>query len=85
MKLRYWILIAVLFMCFPGYAAAELEAIFGNVRDAQTGILLNGVELRTADDSTFSAADGSFQLQSSAAEIVVRLPGYLPQKVSGLK
>ncbi|NOQ41298.1 MAG: GTP-binding protein [Desulfuromusa sp.] len=69
-------------ICFSGYAAAESEPVFGTVRDAQTGALLNGVELRTADDSTFSAADGSFQLQSNDAEIVVRLPGYLPQKIA---
>lgn len=82
MKLRHWVLIIALFIGLPGYAAAELEAIFGTVRDAQTGAFLSGAELHTADDSTFSAADGSFQLQSDAAEIVVRLPGYLPQKVA---
>ncbi len=81
MKLRHLILIGTLLICFPGYAAAELEPVFGTVQDAQTGALLSGVELRTVDDSTFSTADGSFQLQSNDTEIVVRLPGYLPQKV----
>jgi len=81
-KLSHWILVIILLFALPGYAAAELESVFGTVRDAQTGTLLNGVELHTVDDSTFSAADGSFQLQSNDTEIVVRLPGYLPQKVS---
>ncbi|MFK5926102.1 MAG: putative glycoside hydrolase [Desulfuromusa sp.] len=82
MKLRHWTLIAALLICFAGYADAEEEILFGTVRDAQTGALLNGVELHTVDDSTFSTADGNFQLQSNASEIVVRLPGYLPQKVA---
>ena len=81
MKLRHWIIIATLLIGLPGYSAAESEFIFGTVQDAQTGAFLNGVELRTVDDSTFSTAAGSFQLQSDDPEIVVRLPGYLPQKV----
>lgn len=82
MKLYHWILIVTLLIGLPGHATAELESIFGTVQDAQTGALLNGAELRTVDDFTFSTANGSFQLQSDGAEIVVRLPGYLPQKVS---
>ncbi|MCK5912949.1 MAG: hypothetical protein KAG12_03660, partial [Desulfuromusa sp.] len=82
MKLRHWILIVTLLIGIPGYATAELEPIFGTIQDAQTGDLLSGAELRTVDDYTSSAMDGSFQLRSSAAEIVVRLPGYLPQKVA---
>ncbi|MDA3903533.1 MAG: GTP-binding protein [Desulfuromusa sp.] len=81
MKLRDWILIVILLFCLPGYAVAELETIFGTVRDAQSGALLNGVELRTADDTVFSDANGCFQLESNAAEIVVRLPGYLAKKI----
>ncbi|MDX2494509.1 MAG: putative glycoside hydrolase [Desulfuromusa sp.] len=80
-KLRHWTLIVTLLFCMPGHAAAELETIFGTVRDAQSGALLNGVELRTADDAAFSDVDGRFQLESNATEMVVRLPGYLPQKV----
>ena len=82
MKLSHWVLIAILLIGLPGYATAELESVFGTVRDAQTGTLLNGVELHTVDDSVFSTADGSFQLQSNDTEIVVRLAGYLPKKVS---
>ncbi len=82
MKLHHWILIVTLLIGLPGHATAELEYIFGTVQDAQTGALLNGAELRTVDDYTFSTANGSFQLQSGDAEIVVRLPGYLPQKIS---
>ncbi len=82
MKLRHLLLIATFLFSFPGFSAAETETILGTVRDAQTGTLLSGVELRTVDDSTFSAADGSFQLQSNDTEIVVRHPGYLPQKIA---
>lgn len=82
MKIRHLILIAALLISIPGFAAAEMENLFGTVRDAQTGSLLSGVELHTVDDSSFSATDGSFRLLSNANEIVVRLPGYLPQKVA---
>lgn len=82
MKLRHWIFIAALLVGIPGYAAAEVGTIFGTVKDAQTGVVLNGVELHAIDDSTYSDPAGRFQLHSDAAEIVVRLPGYLPQKVA---
>jgi len=81
-KIRHWTLIAALLISLPGFASAEMESLFGTVQDVQTGALLSGVELHTVDDSSFSAADGSFQLQSNDNEIVVRQPGYLPQKVT---
>ena len=82
MALRYWIVIIFLLCHFPGSAAAELETIFGTVRDGESGIRLSGVELHSGDDSTVSTAEGCFQLQSNAAEIIVRKAGYLPQKVA---
>ncbi|MCK5913088.1 MAG: hypothetical protein KAG12_04370, partial [Desulfuromusa sp.] len=82
MKLHHWILIVTLLIGLPEYATAEVESIFGTVRDAQTGALLSGAELHTLDNHTSSDMDGGFQLKSNAAEIVVRIPGYLPQKVA---
>ncbi|SEA71715.1 hypothetical protein SAMN05660420_02942 [Desulfuromusa kysingii] len=72
------IIVAVLIV-LPAYAVAELNPIFGTVRDAKTNALLTDVELRTSDNFTFSNADGSFQLMSDAVEIIVKRPGYLPQ------
>jgi hypothetical protein len=80
--LRYWLIIIVLLLCFPVFATAETATIFGTVRDGESGLLLGGVELHTHDDSTISAADGCFQLHSTATEIIVRKAGYLPQKVA---
>ncbi len=82
MALRYWIVIIFLLCYFPGSAAAELETIFGTVRDGESGILLSGVELHSSDDSSISTAEGYFQLQSNATEIIIRKTGYLPQKVT---
>ncbi len=82
MKLRHWILIATLYFCLPGYAAAEVETIFGTVRDAQSGVFLSGVEIHATNDFTLSNSTGNFQLQSDGSELVARLPGYLPKKVA---
>jgi hypothetical protein len=81
-KLYHWTLIAVLLFVLPQFSLAESNTIFGTVKDFQSGALLTNVELRTSDDFTHSDADGSFQLHTNASEIVVRLPGYLPQKVA---
>ncbi len=82
MRVYSWILTIFLLSCFSGTATAETETIFGTVRDSESGVLLSGVELHTVDDSTLSTANGSFQLQTDAAEIIVRKAGYLPQKIS---
>lgn len=81
MKSYHWILFAFFIIILPTYAAAELNPIFGTVRNAQTDTLLTHVELRTNDDFTFSNENGAFQLSSDAAEIIVKAPGYRPQKV----
>ena len=81
-KLYHWTLIISLLVGLPQYAVAEPNTIFGTVKDVQTGVSLTNVELRTSDDFALSEADGSFQLHSNDAEIVVRLPGYLPQKIA---
>lgn len=82
MKLYHWTLIAVFILGFPQLSVAESNTIFGTVKDVQTKVSLTHVELRTSDDFTFSKADGSFQLHTCDSEIIVRLPGYLPQKVA---
>lgn len=82
MKLYHWTLIVVILLALPQLSVAEPNTIFGTVKDVQTKGSLTNVELRTSDDFTFSKADGSFQLHTCDSEIIVRLPGYLPQKVA---
>jgi hypothetical protein len=81
-RLLHWILTAILLSCLPGYSAAENEAVFGTIRDAQSGKPLGGVAFHTVDDFALSDSSGKFHLLSSDSEVVVRLPGYLPLKVT---
>ena len=76
------ILIFLLILLAPQYVLAGLETVSGVVLDQQTGEPLNGVELHTIDDSTYSNQNGNFQLATDATTIVVRKAGYLPQKVT---
>lgn len=69
-------------VCWPAMVVAELNRTSGTVRDAVTNRLLSGVEIRTSDDFAYSSSDGHFAINSDDTDLIVRLPGYLPQKVS---
>ena len=57
------------------------RTLFGSVRDVETGRLLKDVELWSADAQVFSDPAGRFELTTAADEVIVRAPGYLPQRV----
>ena len=80
MKWLSW-LIVVAMLCWSGPASAEVEHVFGTVADAVSGEPLADVRIWADDDSQLSAADGGFSLATMATHLIVRKPGYLPQKV----
>ena len=84
MKLRFLLLILILLICLPSYANADTGHIFGTIKDSQTGKAIANVELRTTDAITKSDASGCFILYTDQNDIVIKHPGYLPQKVSSL-
>ena len=82
MKIGHWILTVIFLLLFFLSAAAEARQVFGSVSDAETGRLLAGVELATADDRTYSDAGGRFALNTADQSFIARLPGYRPLQVS---
>ena len=84
MKLLFWTLLASILIGLPGQAVATTGHLFGTIKDAQTGEALINVELRTVDAVTKSDTSGCFILYTDHNDIVIKHPGYLPQKVSTL-
>ncbi len=82
MKFYFSTLIVILLFCLPIHASADTGHIFGTVKDAQTGEAIANVELHTADVTTKSDASGCFILYTDQTDLIVKHPGYLPQKVS---
>ena len=82
MKIGCSILLAVILLLSPMSGWAEEKTLFGSVHDAETGRLLENVELRTADRQVFSDATGRFELATSAEQVIVRAPGYWPLKIT---
>jgi len=81
-KLYFSTLIIILLFCLPIHARADTGHIFGTVKDAQTGEAIANVELHTADVSTVSDGSGCFILYTDQTDIIIKHPGYLPQKIS---
>lgn len=81
MKINCWILILALFLCLPasGWAAQQLYS--GTVHDAESGVALSGIEIHTPEQQVLTDAEGRFELQSAAGSLIVRAPGYRPQRV----
>jgi hypothetical protein len=82
MKIGRWILILVFLILFFFSASAQAQQVFGSVSNADTGELLSGVELRAADNHAYSDAAGRFAFSSTETSLIVRLPGYRPQKIA---
>ena len=82
MKRSACLFITFLLFSWPVQAIAETNRIFGTVRNAVTHQLLSDVEIRTTEDRVHSDSEGRFELFSDDSELIVRLPGYLPQKIT---
>ena len=82
MKRSACLFITFLLFSWPVQAIAETNRIFGTVRNAITHQLLSDVEIRTTEDRVHSDSEGRFELFSDDPELIVRLPGYLPQKIT---
>jgi len=80
MKFVPWLLLAA-FLLLPASGQAEEEQVFGNVRDAQTGQALVGVDIWNAGSRVQSDADGKFSLLSDGGTLIVRAPGYRALRV----
>jgi len=81
MKIGYGLLTFCLLLLPFAVRAGEVMQISGSVRDAETGAVLSGVELRTADNQVFSDAAGRFVLTTTSLRLIARLPGYRPLPV----
>lgn len=79
--MRHRIILLAMLLLLPLSAWGEEEKVFGSVRDAVTGELLSGVELRTFDDQVTSTAVGQFALQTADGSLIARLPGYRPREI----
>lgn len=82
MKRSVCLFIVFLLFCWPAQVIAEANRIFGTVRNAVTQQLLSDVEIRTSEDVVHSDSSGRFELISDDIELIVRLPGYLPLKIT---
>lgn len=82
MRRFIYFIIFLLVFSWSVTANAEQSRTFGSVRDASDGHLLSGAEISTSHGVFTTSIDGSFDLFTDDANFVVRLPGYLPQKVT---
>ena len=69
-------------LAWSGAAAAQSPlTVSGTVRDASTGAVIPGADVRVGDRSTSTGADGAFTLGAVPAgrlRVLVRAPGYAP-------
>lgn len=82
MKRFIYFVIFLLVFSWTVTANAELNRTFGTVRDASDGHLLPGTEIKTSEGIVLTDGNGSFELLSEDNDFIVRLPGYLPQKIT---
>jgi len=75
------ILLVILFLLLPVTGFAEMEHVFGTVRDAQTGRPLAGAKIWGAGAETLSDSAGWFEMRSDAGYLIVRAPGYRALRV----
>jgi len=82
MKRFIYFIVFLLVFSWSVTANAEQNRTFGTVRDASDGHLLSGVEISTSHGITTTSIDGSFDFQTDDTDFIVRIPGYLPQKIT---
>ncbi len=70
-----------LLICLP-LSCWGADLYRGTVHDAETGQALTGIEIRTPDAQALTDLSGRFSLPSKADSLIVRVPGYRPQRVS---
>jgi hypothetical protein len=77
------LLTLILFWLVPVSSPAQVARTNALVRDADTGAGLAGVKIWSPEGAAHSRADGRFQLPATAGPLVLRQPGYRPQRISG--
>lgn len=82
MKSTVFFFLFLLFFFWSVTAQAELTRTLGTVCDATTGKALKGVEIRTTEGLVTSNQDGYFEFATDEQQLIVRMPGYRPQRVT---
>ncbi|MBN1957251.1 MAG: hypothetical protein JXQ81_08475 [Desulfuromonadales bacterium] len=82
MKNALFLLVFLLLFFWSVTAQAELTRSFGTVRDAITGQPLTAVEVATSEGFVTTDQDGCFTLTTDDQFLIIRMPGYRPQRVA---
>lgn len=82
MKNTIFFFLFLIFFFWSVTAHAELTRILGTVRDATTGNALEGVEIRSTQGIVTSNRDGYFEFSTDDQQLIIRMPGYRPQRVT---